>query len=164
MANRLETDRQTAATTPPLCCTGVLPHFSSAALLLCCSSALRLYCSAALLLFCTAGCGTTRSSDTNRTATEQLLISDAIDRAVQSINLQPLAVVRRLHGPMRWLSLVAGIVGLVFVVLMVVGDAGNPAAFGPIGHGGAERMIVYPAMLWMLAFGGWLLGAGAKRD
>jgi hypothetical protein len=37
------------------------------------------------------GCGTTRSSDTNRTATEQLLISDAIDRAVQSINLQTLA-------------------------------------------------------------------------
>jgi len=38
-----------------------------------------------------AGCGVTRSSDTVRTATEQLLISDAIDRAVQSMNLQPLA-------------------------------------------------------------------------
>jgi hypothetical protein len=37
------------------------------------------------------GCGTTRSSDTNRTATEQLLISDAIDRAVQTVNLQSLA-------------------------------------------------------------------------
>src|SRR2546430_16184212 len=37
-----------------------------------------------------AGCGTTRPTDTNRTATEQLLISDAIDRAVQSMNLQTL--------------------------------------------------------------------------
>jgi len=37
------------------------------------------------------GCGLTRSTDTVRTATEQLLISDAIDRAVQSINLQTLA-------------------------------------------------------------------------
>ncbi|HEX4412122.1 MAG TPA: DUF6655 family protein [Lacipirellulaceae bacterium] len=37
------------------------------------------------------GCGTTRSTDTTRTATEQLLISDAIDRAVQSMNLKPLA-------------------------------------------------------------------------
>jgi hypothetical protein len=37
------------------------------------------------------GCGTTRSTDTIRTATEQLLISDAIDRAVQSMNLQTLA-------------------------------------------------------------------------
>lgn len=38
-----------------------------------------------------AGCGLTRSTDTVRTATEQLLISDAIDRAVQSMNLQTLA-------------------------------------------------------------------------
>lgn len=40
---------------------------------------------------------------------------------------------------------------------MVIGDAGNTAVFGPIGHGGAERMIVYPAMLWMMAFGGYLM-------
>jgi hypothetical protein len=38
-----------------------------------------------------AGCGTTRSTDTNRTATEQLLVSDAIDRAVQGMNLRTLA-------------------------------------------------------------------------
>ena len=37
------------------------------------------------------GCGTTRSTDTGRAATEQLLISDAIDRAVQTVNVQPLA-------------------------------------------------------------------------
>jgi hypothetical protein len=38
-----------------------------------------------------AGCGTTRSTDTTRTATEQLLISDAIDRAVQNVNVHSLA-------------------------------------------------------------------------
>ena len=37
-----------------------------------------------------AGCGTTRSTDSMRTATEQLLISDAIDRAVQTIDFAPL--------------------------------------------------------------------------
>jgi hypothetical protein len=37
-----------------------------------------------------AGCGTTRSSDSLRTATEQLLISDAVDRAVQAIDFHPL--------------------------------------------------------------------------
>ena len=37
------------------------------------------------------GCGTTRSTDTIRTATEQLLISDAIDRAVQAIHFGVLA-------------------------------------------------------------------------
>jgi len=35
--------------------------------------------------------------------------------------------------------------------------------FGPIGHGGTERMIAYPAMLWLLAFGGYLM-APADRD
>ena len=38
-----------------------------------------------------AGCGSTRWSDTQRTATEQLLISDAIDRAVSELNLGVLA-------------------------------------------------------------------------
>jgi hypothetical protein len=37
-----------------------------------------------------SGCGTTRSTDTTRTATEQLLISDAIDRAVGSMNFRTL--------------------------------------------------------------------------
>ncbi len=37
------------------------------------------------------GCGTTRSTDSLRTATEQLLISDAIDRAVQMVSIDPLA-------------------------------------------------------------------------
>ena len=35
----------------------------------------------------------------------------------------------------------------------------NAGVFGPIGHGGAERMIVYPSMLWMMAFGGYLMAA-----
>lgn len=38
-----------------------------------------------------AGCGTTRWSDSKRTATEQLLISDAVEQAVMQIDMQPLA-------------------------------------------------------------------------
>lgn len=41
-------------------------------------------------LLALSGCGTTRSTDSLRTATEQLLISDAIDRAVQTIDFAPL--------------------------------------------------------------------------
>jgi hypothetical protein len=37
------------------------------------------------------GCGTTRWSDSKRTATEQLLISDAVERAVMQIDMRPLA-------------------------------------------------------------------------
>ena len=56
------------------------PHFQIGAAILCAAAGLAVI-----------GCGTTRSSDTGRTATEQLLISDAIDRAVQSVDLKTLA-------------------------------------------------------------------------
>jgi hypothetical protein len=79
-------------------------------------------------------------------------------------NLEALASASVVHGPMRWVSALAGVVGLAFVVLMVIGDAGNPGVFGPIGHGGVERMIVYPAMLWLMAFGGYLLGPPADAS
>ena len=72
-------------------------------------------------------------------------------------NIQALACAVIVTGPMRLVSLLAGIVGFAFVVVMVIGDSGNAAIFGPIGHGGSERMIVYPAMLWMLTFGGYLM-------
>lgn len=49
---------------------------------------LALCCSTLLAL---AGCGTTKWSDTPRTATEQLLISDAVDRAVSEIDFTALA-------------------------------------------------------------------------
>jgi len=39
-----------------------------------------------LMLTVLAGCGTTRWTDTTRTATEQLLISDAVDRSVSEID------------------------------------------------------------------------------
>ena len=74
-------------------------------------------------------------------------------------NIEALAVAPLISGPMRWVSVLAGLVGLAFVVLMVIGDAGSPGVFGPIGHGGAERMIVYPSMLWLMAFGGYLMAA-----
>ena len=72
-------------------------------------------------------------------------------------NVQAIAAGLVLRGPMRPISIVAGLAGMAFVVLMVIGDSGNPAVFGPIGHGGAERMIVYPVMLWLMAFGGYLM-------
>ncbi|WP_255197266.1 DUF998 domain-containing protein [Halorarius litoreus] len=73
-------------------------------------------------------------------------------------NVQALGSATEFPGVMKLLSVVAGGIGIAFVVVMVVGDGGNTAVFGPIGHGGAERMIVYPVMLWMVAAGGYLLG------
>jgi len=42
------------------------------------------------LLAALSGCGTTRMSDSKRTATEQLLVSQAIDRAVMRVDVRPL--------------------------------------------------------------------------
>ncbi|MFQ3294235.1 MAG: hypothetical protein ACI9EZ_002005 [Halobacteriales archaeon] len=42
-------------------------------------------------------------------------------------------------------------------------NGGNEAIFGPIGHGGVERLIVSPAMLRMMAFGGYLLGTATNE-
>jgi hypothetical membrane protein len=72
-------------------------------------------------------------------------------------NLQAIACASIVSGPIRWISLLAGVVGLAYVVVMVIGDAGNPNVFGPIGHGGSERMIAYPVMAWLLAIGGYLM-------
>jgi hypothetical membrane protein len=79
-------------------------------------------------------------------------------------NLEAIAAATIMRGPMRIVSFMAGAIGLVFVAVMVVGDAGNPAIFGPIGHGGAERMIAYPAMLWLLGFGGYLMETAGRSD
>lgn len=83
--------------------------------------------------------------------------------AFVAFNLQAIATGRTVAHPMRAISYLAGAVGLVFVILMAAGDAGNEAAFGPIGHGGTERMIVYPVMLWMIAFAGFLMAKGRDR-
>lgn len=48
----------------------------------------------------------------------------------------------------------AGIIGLVFSGVMVLVDSGVIDPSSTIGHGGVERMIVYPALIWMLLCGG----------
>jgi hypothetical protein len=79
-------------------------------------------------------------------------------------NLEAIAAATVIRGPMRIVSVLAGALGLLFVGVMIIGDSGNPAIFGPIGHGGAERMIVFPAMLWLVGFGGYLMAAASDAD
>src|SRR5690348_1502436 len=50
-----------------------------------------LWYGAAAALVLLSGCGTTRMTDTQRTATEQLLISNAIDQSVSRIDVSALA-------------------------------------------------------------------------
>ena len=84
--------------------------------------------------------------------------------AFVGFNLEVIGSALLLVGPMRLVGTVAGALGLVYAVLMVIGDSGNSAVFGPIGHGGSERMIAYPSMLWLLAFAGYLLALASRTE
>lgn len=72
-------------------------------------------------------------------------------------NAQAVAAATRIHGPMKAISLIAGITGLFFLTIHAISDFGIMTLYGPIGHGGSERMIVYPALLWLIALGGYLM-------
>jgi hypothetical membrane protein len=78
-------------------------------------------------------------------------------------NIQTIASAKIVRGPIRYVPAVLGIIGLAALALHIAGDLGGIAsAYGPIGHGGSERMIVYPALLWLLAFGGYLMAYSKK--
>lgn len=68
-----------------------------------------------------------------------------------------LAILLSFHvrPPLRYLSLVLGAAGLVALALFASGNDLD------IGLGGMERMIVYPVLLWGIAFGGYLMAADA---
>ena len=58
--------------------------------------------------------------------------------------------------PLSYLSAILGFVALLALMLFVSGnDLG-------LGRGGMERMIAYPALLWAVAFGGYLIGESGE--
>jgi len=59
-------------------------------------------------------------------------------------------------APFRLISFVLGAVSLLTLTsYILLGDGSPMAAFG---IGGIERWIVYPVILWVIAFGGYLSG------
>jgi hypothetical membrane protein len=57
--------------------------------------------------------------------------------------------------PFRYLSVILGVVALTAAVLFATTrDIGSLG----IGVGGMERMMAYPTILWIISFGGYLLG------
>jgi hypothetical membrane protein len=69
---------------------------------------------------------------------------------------RPFSVLCGLFGGISLLILVS-----VFVYGLVI-RAPHPLEF--LGGGGIERWVVYPLILWILAFGGYLLGTDANPD
>ena len=67
--------------------------------------------------------------------------------------------VRITTAPFRVISLVFGTIALVSLVL----DETRVLRV-PLGLGGAERWIVYPTVLWLIAFGGYMLGHQPNKE
>jgi hypothetical membrane protein len=59
-------------------------------------------------------------------------------------------------GPFRMLSVLLGATALVTLGLYVL--LGDASPMARLGIGGVERWIVYPIVLWVVAFGGYLSG------
>ena len=64
-----------------------------------------------------------------------------------------LLAVKITTAPFRVISLVLGTIALLSLVLTEA-----HALSVPLGLGGAERWIVYPTVLWLVGFGGYMLG------
>jgi hypothetical membrane protein len=57
-----------------------------------------------------------------------------------------------LRPPFRYLALTLGVTSLFFLV------AGSSLLKGTLGTGGVERWIAYPVLMWMVLYGGHVLG------
>jgi len=70
--------------------------------------------------------------------------------------LSAIATYQLQKAPMNYISIIMGVIALVALVLF------STQNFLGLDKGGMERMIVYPIVLWGIAFGGHLIGLGGK--
>ena len=75
------------------------------------------------------------------------------------INVEAMVAGRLAKFPLNRISLLLGILGIIFVPVMIMVDSGSLDVTGSIGHGGVERMIAFPCLIWMLVFGGYLISS-----
>ncbi len=71
--------------------------------------------------------------------------------------LTAIAAVRVTSAPFRFMSLAVGLLSLAALLAAELGD--NSPAVKAIGIGGVERWVVFPVILWLVFFGGYLLAS-----
>jgi hypothetical membrane protein len=69
--------------------------------------------------------------------------------------LSAIVAFRFLKKPFAYFSVILGVFALI--VLISAFFAGQSSLFVTFGRGGEERMLVYPIVLWMMAFAGYLM-------
>jgi hypothetical membrane protein len=70
-----------------------------------------------------------------------------------------LTTARVVGAPFSWLSTLLGALALLTLVSYLAFGESGPLR--DLGTGGLERWIVYPIVIWIIGFGGYLAGAGA---
>jgi hypothetical membrane protein len=75
--------------------------------------------------------------------------------------LTAIAAVRVTSAPFRYTSLAVGLLSLAALIAGELGD--NSPVVKSIGIGGTERWVVFPIILWLAFFGGYLLASGHRR-
>ncbi|MSQ22634.1 MAG: DUF998 domain-containing protein [Dehalococcoidia bacterium] len=75
--------------------------------------------------------------------------------------LSGIVAARVQHGVFRYISAAMGAVVLVSVAVSLWDEA--TPMYRVLGSGGIERWIVYPILLWLVAYGAYLLGVTAKQ-
>jgi hypothetical membrane protein len=76
--------------------------------------------------------------------------------------LTAITVFRVTSAPFRFISLSVGVLSLIALIVSFLGDS-SPVAKS-IGTGGIERWVVFPIILWLAFFGGYLLAPGHRRQ
>ena len=76
--------------------------------------------------------------------------------------LTAIAAFRVTSGPFRVMSVSAGVLSLLALMAGELGD--NSPVVKSIGIGGTERWVVFPIILWLAFFGGYLLAPGHRRQ
>ena len=72
--------------------------------------------------------------------------------------LTAIAVFRVTSAPFRFMSLAVGVLSLAALITGELG--GNSPVVKSIGIGGTERWVVFPVILWLAFYGGYLLASG----
>ncbi len=72
--------------------------------------------------------------------------------------LSAILLARFQRRPMSYFSVALGLLSLAALVLFIPGE------YLGLGPGGMERMVVYPALLWAVGFGGGLMGGTEGKE
>ena len=76
-------------------------------------------------------------------------------------SLSAIASYRLEKRPFAWISVVIGVFSLIVILLEFFMGMSSPFLLLS-GRGGEERFVAYPVLMWIIGFGGYLMGAHSK--